>query len=60
MGLASVAVSAVAARSLGAARAGVAAMRPGTRGRSGSVCGVCGAEGHAMLDPACPAHPRVV
>ena len=59
-GLASVPAMVGAARLAGAARAGVATMRPGARGRSGTVCAACGAEGHTMLDPACPADPKVV
>jgi hypothetical protein len=60
IGFASVPAMVGAARIAGAARAGVAAMRPGARGRSGRVCAACGAEGHTMLDPACPADPKVV
>jgi hypothetical protein len=60
VGLASVPALIGAAKLAGAARAGVAAMRPGARGHSGSVCAACGAEGHTMLDLACPANPRVV
>jgi len=59
-GLASVPALVGVAKIAGAARAGVAAMRPGSRGRSSSVCAACGADGHTMLDPACPANPRVV
>jgi hypothetical protein len=60
IGLASVPALAGAAKLAGAARAGAAAMRPGARGRSGAVCAACGAGGHTMLDPACPADPKVV
>jgi hypothetical protein len=60
IGLVSVPAVVGAAKLTGAARAGVAAMRPGSRGRSGSTCAVCGASGHTMLDPSCPADPRVV
>ena len=60
IGLASVTALAGAAKLAGAARSGVAAMRPGARGPSSTVCAACGAEGHTMLDPACPANPKVV
>lgn len=60
VGLASLPALVGAAKLAGAARAGVAAMRPGARGGSASVCAACGASGHTMLDPACPANPRVV
>ena len=60
IGLASVPALVGAAKIAGAARAGVAAMRPGSSGRSSSVCAACGAPGHTMLDPTCPANPRVV
>ena len=43
-----------------ATRRGVVALRPGARGVSGSVCAACGAGDHTMLDPACPAGPKVM
>jgi hypothetical protein len=42
------------------ARRGIAAMRPGARGTSTTTCAQCGGVGHGMLDPACPAAPKVV
>ena len=41
-------------------RRAIAASRPGSIGRSAGLCGACGSSDHAMLDPTCPASPRVV
>lgn len=43
-----------------AAQRGVAAMRPNSRGTTVTTCAQCGRSGHSMLDPACPAAPKVV
>lgn len=48
------------AAGLAAARRGIASLRPRSRGRSASTCAQCGQLGHSMLDPACPAAPKVV
>lgn len=32
--------------------------RPAADGTSATRCAACGASGHAMLDPLCPARPR--
>ena len=60
IGLVSVPAVVGAAKLVGAARASVATLRPGARGRSASLCAACGAHGHTMLDPSCPADPKVV
>ena len=44
----------------GVVRRGIAAVRPSARGRTAESCAQCGAGGHTMLDPECPAAPRVV
>jgi hypothetical protein len=59
-GLAAVPVLVAGSKISGAARGAVAAMRPGARGGSASVCAQCGSREHGMLDPACPAAPRAV
>lgn len=43
-----------------AAQRSIAASRPAPIGRSAALCGACGSATHAMLDPACPATPKVV
>lgn len=50
----------VGTKVLGATRRGIAALRPQARGTSSSTCAQCGGTGHTMLDPACPAAPKVV
>lgn len=35
------------------------ALRPPASGSSATRCAACGAADHAMLDPGCPATPRV-
>lgn len=39
--------------------ASAAASRPAPHGTSATRCGRCGAADHGMLDPKCPAAPRV-
>jgi hypothetical protein len=34
-------------------------LRPAGGGTSATRCAACGATGHTMLDPRCPAHPRL-
>jgi hypothetical protein len=60
IGLAGVPALIAAAKALSAARGSIAAMRPGSRGTSAGICASCGARGHTMLDPACPASRKVV
>jgi len=59
-GLLALPAAAVALGIAAAARGGVAAMRPGSRGTTVTTCAQCGRPGHSMLDPACPAAPKVV
>ena len=35
-------------------------LRPIAAGTSATRCAACGATGHGMLDPGCPARPRVI
>jgi hypothetical protein len=58
--IAAVPVLAAGATLARAARRTIAASRPAPIGRSAALCGACGATTHAMLDPACPATPKVV
>jgi hypothetical protein len=37
-----------------------ASLRPAASGTSASRCGQCGSPDHTMLDPRCPAAPRIV
>ncbi len=55
------AAAAAAAATLGRIVDGAAAtLRPAGSGTSTVRCGQCGAADHTMLDPRCPAAPRVV
>jgi hypothetical protein len=50
-----------ATRAVGAAIAQAAPnLRPMSVGTSATRCAACGATGHSMLDPACPAARRVL
>jgi hypothetical protein len=40
-------------------RAATDAVRPPESGSTATRCAACGAAGHGMLDPSCPAAPRV-
>jgi hypothetical protein len=60
IGMLAVPAVAVGAGAMGVARRGIAAMRPAARGTTSLTCAQCGADGHTMLDPGCPAAPKVV
>jgi hypothetical protein len=54
-------VAGPAATMVGAAVRGAApGLRPTARGTSSTRCALCGATGHSMLDPGCPAARRVI
>lgn len=59
-GLLAVPAAAVVVGLASAAQRGVAALRPSSRGTTITTCAQCGQRGHSMLDPACPAAPKVV
>ena len=40
-------------------RAATGVLRPPSAGTTATRCAACGATDHTMLDPACPASPRV-
>lgn len=40
-------------------RAATGALRPPSAGTTATRCAACGATDHTMLDPDCPASPRV-
>ena len=54
------AVSALAASAGEAIRSAAAALRPPAAGTTATRCALCGATGHTMLDPRCPAAPKVI
>ncbi len=41
-------------------RAGARTVRPPSVGTTATRCAQCGAQDHGMLDPRCPAAPRVM
>ena len=53
-------VAFVGLKAAGTVRKGIAALRPSARGTTVTTCAQCGEQGHSMLDPNCPASPRVV
>lgn len=53
------AAGAVVASVGAAARSAIPALRPTAAGTTATRCGRCGATDHAMLDPGCPARPRI-
>ncbi len=59
IGALAVPAAVVADRVVGALRSTAGTLRPRASGRSTTRCARCGGSGHAMLDPSCPAAPRV-
>jgi hypothetical protein len=57
--IAAIPVAVVAARLGDALREAAGVLRPPSSGTSATRCAACGDRDHAMLDPGCPATPRV-
>lgn len=54
------AVSALASTAGDAIRSAAAALRPPSAGTTATRCARCGARDHTMLDPRCPAAPKLI
>jgi hypothetical protein len=52
--------AAIATRLGEALRSATAGLRPPASGTTATRCALCGAGDHTMLDPRCPAAPRVI
>lgn len=59
IGLLAVPAAALGGRVMGVFTTAASRLRPRASGRSTTRCAQCGAAGHTMLDPSCPAAPRM-